>query len=199
MKGLTMLNLGDKPNTTVVLIDGANLFATIKNLNFDLDFRLLRKELEESCNLFRIYYYTALVTTDGEKVLLKPLVDWLTYNGFTLITKPAKVITNRDGTQKIKGNMDVEITVDALDMASLPGITDIVLFTGDGDFCYMVENVQRKGVRVTVVSSTKTYTPMVADDLRKQCDTFIELDDWRESLAKTSEYDARSVDDNNQT
>ncbi len=195
MKGFSMLNLNEYPNKTVVLIDGANLFATVKNLNFDIDFKILRKELEESCNLFRIYYYTALVTTDGEKVLLKPLVDWLTYNGFTLVTKPAKIITNRDGTQKIKGNMDVEITVDALDMASLPGITDLVLFTGDGDFCYMVENVQRKGVKVTVVSTTKTYTPMVADDLRKQCDTFIELDDWREVLIKTSEYAAHTEHD----
>lgn len=172
-------------NKTVVLIDGANLFATAKNLSFDIDFKSLRKELEQGCNLMRIYYYTALVEQE-DRIVLKPLVDWLTYNGYTLITKPAKIITNREGVQRIKGNMDVEIAVDAMHLALNLNIniTDMILFTGDGDFRYLVEMVQRAGVRVTVVSSIKTPASMIADDLRKQCDEFIELDDWRERLHK---------------
>lgn len=177
-------------NKTVVLIDGANLFATAKNLYFDIDFKLLRKELEQGCNLIRIYYYTALVEQE-DKIILKPLVDWLTYNGYTLVTKPAKIITNREGVQRIKGNMDVEIAVDAIHLALNLNITitDMILFTGDGDFRYLVEQIQRAGVRVTIVSSIRTPASMIADDLRKQCDTFIELNDWRERIQKpTSVY-----------
>lgn len=178
-----MLDIYRENNLAAVLIDGANLFATAKNLGFDIDFRLLHKELENECNLFRIYYYTALVE-DGDRIILRPLIDWLSYNGYTLVTKPAKVMTNREGVTKIKGNMDVEIAVDAMDIALIPEITDIILFTGDGDFRYLVENIQRKGVRVTVVSSIQTPTPIVADDLRKQCDKFIELRDWQPKIQK---------------
>ncbi len=178
------LDANKTQNKTVVLIDGANLFATAKNLSFDIDFKLLRKELEEGCNLTRIYYYTALVEEDN-RIILKPLVDWLTYNGYTMVTKPAKVIINHEGVKRIKGNMDVEIAVDAMRIAfNFNVLTDMIFFTGDGDFRYLVEQIQSVGVRVTIVSSTKTPTSMIADDLRKQCDTFIELDDWRERLCK---------------
>ncbi len=172
-------------NKTVALIDGANLFATAKNLGFDIDFKLLRNELKKGCNLIRIYYYTALLEQE-DRIVLRPLVDWLNYNGYTLVTKPAKVITNREGIQRVKGNMDVEIAVDAVQLAFSPiiNITDMILFTGDGDFRYLVEQLQKTAIRVTVVSSIKTPTAMIADDLRKQCDEFIELDDWRDRLAK---------------
>ena len=181
-----MLGLGANKlhNKTVVLIDGANLFATAKNLGFDIDFKLLKKELADGCNLIRIYYYTALVEQE-DRIILKPLVDWLTYNGYTLITKPAKIITNREGVQRIKGNMDVEIAVDAMCIAQdFNTLTDMILFTGDGDFRYLVEQIQRTGIKITIVSSTKTPASMIADDLRKQCDKFIELDDWRERIYK---------------
>jgi len=186
-----MFDLFHTDEKTVVLIDGANLFATAKNLGFDIDFKLLQRGLVEGCDLLRIYYYTALVE-EGDRTLLRPLVDWLSYNGFTLITKPAKVITTRDGTTRIKGNMDVEIAVDAIDIASLPSVSDIVLFTGDGDFRYMVENVQRKGVRVTIISSTQTPTSMVADDLRKQCDRFVDLNDWKDQIRKPPRFYAEA-------
>ncbi len=172
-------------NKTVALIDGANLFATAKNLGFDIDFKLLRNELKKGCNLMRIYYYTALLEQE-DRIVLRPLVDWLNYNGYTLVTKPAKVITNREGVQRVKGNMDVEIAVDAIHLALNMNIviSDMIFFTGDGDFRYLIEQVQRAGIRVTIVSSIKTPTSMIADDLRKQCDEFIELDSWRDKLAK---------------
>ena len=114
---------------TIVLIDGANMYAATKTLGFDIDFTAFYKGCEQSCNLLRIYYYTALVE-DNDRILLKPLVDWLTYNNYTMVTKPAKVITNSDGVRKIKGNMDVEIAVDAIDIvASLQGhIGNVVLY-----------------------------------------------------------------------
>ncbi len=190
-----MLDIGND-DKTVVLIDGANMYATTKALGFDIDFSKFYRELDQSCNLLRIYYYTALAEEDG-RILLKPLVDWLTYNNYTMVTKPAKIIFNSDGERKIKGNMDVEIAVDAIDLvASMPGyIGNMVLCTGDGDFVSLVRVLQRRGVQVTVVSSITTHPPMCADDLRKQADTFVELSSLRELLAKKSYY-STTVEDN---
>ena len=53
----------------------------------------------------------------------------------------------------------------------------VVLFSGDGDFRRLVESVQRKGVRVTVVSTVKSQPPMASDDLRRQADSFVDLSD----------------------
>lgn len=181
-----MFNIATADDKTVVLIDGANIYATVKALGFDIDFSKLYSEITNGCNLLRIYYYTALVELDDDKIMLKPLVDWLSYNNYTVVTKMAKVITNRDGIRRIKGNMDIEIAVDALTLAyNLKScITDIVLFTGDGDFCYLVGQLQRLGIRVTIVSSLKTQPSYVADELRKAADNFIDIADLREKLEK---------------
>src|SRR3546814_13906936 len=86
------------------------------------------------------------------------------------------------GRRKVKGNMDIELAIDVMEMA--PHIDHVVLFSGDGDFRRLVEAVQRKGVRVSVVSSTKTQPPMVADELRRQADTFVELQDLMPKIAR---------------
>lgn len=179
-----MFNIGND-DKTVVLIDGANMHATTKALGFDVDFSKFYKRVEESCNLLRIYYYTALVE-DGERIVLRPLVDWLAYNGFCIVTKSAKVMTNSEGVRKIKGNMDIEIAVDALEMIAIAkvNIGNIVLCTGDGDFCALIRALQRCGVVVTVVSSTRMQPAMCADDLRKQADAFVDLADLRELIEK---------------
>jgi len=166
----------------VVIIDGANFFATAKQLNFDVDYSLLLKVLHNDFNLIRANYYTAVYEDEDSHSKIRPLVDWLSYNGFVVITKPAKLLTNKDGETKIKGNMDVEMAVHALDAATYA--TDIVLFTGDGDFEELIIALQRKGVRVTIVSSVQTRPPMCADALRKQADKFIDLADWRERLLR---------------
>lgn len=166
---------------TVLLIDGANIFATAKNLNFSIDYKRLKEFFKTSYDIRRMYYFTALrEITDEEsgqsgKVPLRPLVDWLSYHGFCPITKPAKVSVNREGVEKIKGNMDVEIAVTAMRAADYAEC--IVLCTGDGDFRCLVENLQYKGVYVVAVSSIQTTTPMIADELRRQVDEFIDLAD----------------------
>ncbi len=173
---------------TLVLIDGANMHATTKALGFDVDFKLFHDKINESCNLLRICYYTALLE-DNERIILKPLVDWLAYNNYTVITKPAKVMINSAGERKIKGNMDVEIAVDALMMAVAPysfDIGNIVLCTGDGDFCSLVRALQGCGIRITIVSSVKTQPAMCADELRKQADSFIDLGELQGLIQKTS-------------
>ena len=155
-----------------VFIDGANLYATAKSLGFDIDYRKLLKEFQSRGSLIRAFYYTALVE-DQEYSSIRPLVDWLDYNGYTVVTKPAREFTDAAGRRKIKGNMDIELAVDAMELA--PHVDQMILFSGDGDFRSVVEAVQRKGVRVSVVSTVTTQPPMVADDLRRQADEFVDL------------------------
>ncbi len=157
-----------------LFIEGANLYSAAKALNIDIDYKKLLEEFRKRGILVRAYYYTAIID-DQEYSPIRPLVDWLDYNGFTLVTKSAREYTDSQGRRRVKGDMDVEITCDVMDLAD--NLDHIVLFTGDGDFRELVARVQAKGVRVSVVSTLKTNPPMISDDLRRQADTFIELSD----------------------
>ncbi len=155
-----------------LFIDGANLYATARSLGFDIDYKRLLKEFQTRGYLVRAYYYTALVE-DQEYSSIRPLIDWLDYNGYAVVTKPAKEFVDSMGRRKVKGNMDIELAVTAMEMAAC--VDHIVLFSGDGDFRFLVEALQRKGVRVSVVSTIATQPPMVADELRRQADEFVDL------------------------
>ena len=155
-----------------LFIDGANLYAATRSLGFDIDYRRLLDYFAGKTNLLRAYYYSALLETE-EYSPLKPLTDWLAYNGYSLVTKPAKEYTDAMGRRRVKGNMDIELAIDMLELA--PSIEHAVLFSGDSDFRRLVEAMQRKGVRVSVVSSIRTSPPMIADELRRQADQFVEL------------------------
>ena len=157
-----------------IFIDGANLYASARSLGFDIDYRQLLKWSSTKGRLIRAFYYTALLE-DQEYSPIRPLVDWLDYNGFTMVTKPTKEFTDSYGRRKVKGNMDIELAIDVMEMSE--HVSHIMLFSGDGDFRRLVEAVQRKGVRATVVSTMKSAPPMVADELRRQADNFIELAD----------------------
>jgi len=160
------------PERIALFIDGANLYASAKSLGFDIDYKRLLKEFQGKGQLIRAFYYTALVD-DQEYSSIRPLVDWLDYNGYSVVTKPAKEFVDSTGRRKVKGNMDIELAVTAMEMAS--HIDHMVLFSGDGDFRSLVEAVQRKGVRVSVVSTVSTQPAMVADELRRQADEFVDL------------------------
>ncbi|HRC26285.1 MAG TPA: NYN domain-containing protein [Alphaproteobacteria bacterium] len=156
-----------------IFIDGSNLYAAARALNFDIDYRLLLQWGASHGRLVRAFYYTALVE-DQEYSPIRPLVDWLDYNGYTMVTKPTKEFIDSQGRRKIKGNMDIELAIDVMEMAE--NLDHIILFSGDGDFRRLIEAVQRKGVRVTVVSTIKSSPPMVADELRRQADHFLDLE-----------------------
>lgn len=156
-----------------IFIDGSNLYAAARALNFDIDYRLLLNWASTHGRLVRAFYYTALVE-DQEYSPIRPLVDWLDYNGYKMVTKPTKEFIDSQGRRKIKGNMDIELAIDVMEMAD--NVDHIMLFSGDGDFRRLIEAVQRKGVRVTVVSTIKSSPPMVADELRRQADHFLDLD-----------------------
>ena len=166
-----------------MMIDGANLYQAARALGFDIDYRLLLEAFSGCGRLVRACYYTALLD-DQEYSPIRPLVDWLDYNGYTVVTKPLKEFTDASGRRKFKGNMDIELAVDAMDMAA--HIDHLVLFSGDGDFRRLAEALQRRGLRVTVVSTIRTQPPMIADELRRQADTFLELNELAPYIARTN-------------
>ncbi len=168
-----------------MFIDGANLYAAARALGFDIDYKRLRDGFAAEGRLVRAFYYTALVE-DQEYSPIRPLVDWLDYNGYTMVTKPTKEFTDASGRRKIKGNMDIELAIDVMEMAER--VDHILLFSGDGDFRRLVEAVQRKGVRVSVISTVRSQPPMVADELRRQADNFIELQDLAGSIARVHHH-----------
>ena len=157
-----------------LFIDGANLYAAARALGFDIDYRRLLQVFADKGHLVRAFYYTALVE-DQEYSPIRPLVDWLDYNGYALVTKPAREYTDGNGRRRFKGDMDVDITVDLMDAASW--LDHAFLFSGDGDFAPAIAAVQRKGMRVSVISTIKSNPPMASDDIRRVADNFVDLAD----------------------
>jgi uncharacterized LabA/DUF88 family protein len=184
-----MLNI--KPDQRfAVFIDGSNFHASTKALNFDVDFEKLLRVLRESGHLVRAYYYTALPDNNTEYSPIKRIADWLDYNGYTVVSKPWRDFTNSEtGQRRIKGNMDMELALDMIKLAN--HVEHVVLFSGDGDFCRLLHEVQDKGVSVTVISSNK----LVADTLRRQADDFIEVNQIRHLIERDQQQDDLQQDD----
>ena len=180
-------NTGER---VALFIDGPNLYSAARALGFDIDYKNLLEIFRDQSRLVRAFYYTAIVE-DQEYSPIRPLVDWLDYNGYTMVTKPIKEHVDDMGRRRVKGNMDIELAIDMLEMAQ--HIDHAVLFSGDGDFRRLVEAVQRRGVRVTVISTFRTHPPIAADELRRQADIFVELQDIAPRIAREGR---RSTDDN---
>jgi uncharacterized LabA/DUF88 family protein len=176
--GDTMENRRGK---VALFIDGANLHIMAKALGFDVDFKRLLDEFGAGATLLRAYYYIT-VMEDLEYCPVRPLVDWLDYNGYTVVTKAVKEFVDDTGRRRVKANMDVELAVDAMDLAAY--VDEIVLFSGDGNFRSLIPSLQRRGIRVTVVSTLVSDPPMVSDELRRRADEFIELADLQEKLGR---------------
>lgn len=186
-----MNDFGVGPSDKVAaFIDGANFYATGKALDLDLDYLALRNLLNQDQNLVRVYYYTA-VNEGDEFVSIRPLLDFLDYNGFEVVTKPTKTFTDATGQRKIKGNLDVEMTCDMLEIADR--VDHIVMFTGDGDFVRAVRGVQRKGVKVTVCSALKSTPPMISDELRRAADIYVDVAKFADKITR-KDGDRNGVD-----
>ena len=166
-----------------LLIDGANLYSTCKTLGFDVDYRRLLTEFHSRGALLRAFYFTPVIE-EQEYSSVRPLVDWLDYNGFTVITKVIKESVDASGRRRIKGNMDIELAVSAMELAG--HLDEMVLFSGNGDFRSLVQAVQRRGVRVTVVSTISCQPPMIADELRRQADIFIDIRDLQPRIERAA-------------
>ena len=168
-------------NRIALFIDGANLYATAKALGFDIDYRRLLRDFQNQGTLLRAFYYTAIIE-DQEYSSVRPLIDWLNYNGYTVVTKATKEFIDASGRRKMKGSMDIELAVNAMELTE--HIDEMVLFSGDGNFRSLVAAVQRRGVRVTVVSTIASQPPIIADDLRRQADAFIELRELQPKIGR---------------
>src|SRR5262249_25343141 len=178
-----------------LFVDGANLYGAAKGLQFDIDYKRLLELFARKGLLVRAFYYTALAE-DQEFSPLRPLIDWLDYNGFSVVTKPLKEYTDAQGRRRAKGNMDIELAIDVMEISDR--VDHIVIFSGDGDFRKLVEAVQRKGRRVSIVSTIRTQPPLVADELRRQADNFIELEElkpliMREGGSKSSQPQGQQI------
>ena len=172
-----------------LFIDGANFNATAKALGFDIDFKRLLKEFRSRGTLLRALYYTATIE-DQEYSPIRPLIDWLDHNGYTVVTKVTKEFIDPSGRRTVKGHMDIELVVGAMELAE--HIDQMVLFSGNGAFRSLVKAMQRRGVRVTVVSTIWSQPPMIADELRRQADVFVDLIELRSKLGRDpSERPAR--------
>jgi uncharacterized LabA/DUF88 family protein len=171
----------DPREKIALFIDGANLYSAARALGFDIDYKRLLKLFNQKGYLLRAYYYTALAE-DQEFSTLRPLIDWLDYNGYKVVTKPLKEFYDQSGRRKLKGNMDIELVIDAMEMAEY--VDHVVLFSGDGDFRRLAEAMQRRGRKFSVVSTLQTQPPMIADDLRRQADHFIELADLQSDIGR---------------
>jgi uncharacterized LabA/DUF88 family protein len=179
----TFLGLRDNEKTAL-FIDGANLYKAARALGFDMDYKSLLAKARGSCQLIRAYYYTAMQEDKEQDYSpLRPLVDWLDYNGYTMVTKTAREFTDAMGKKRFRGSIDIELAVDMMNLA--PKLDHIVLFTGNGDFRRAIEAVQARGVRVTVTSTIKTQPPMVSDDLRRQADRFFDLAELEKEIGRT--------------
>lgn len=170
-----------KDERVAVFIDGANLYATAKALDFDIDYKKLLLLFKSKASLVRAYYYTVLIE-DQEYSPIRPLVDWLDYNGYTLITKPAKDYTDSTGRRRIRNSIDVELAVDVMEVAGK--VDHIVLMTGDGGYRRLIEAVQRVGTRVTVISTVSVSPPLIADEIRRQADSFVDLASLRGEISR---------------
>lgn len=171
----------DQREKVALFIDGANLYATSKALGFDIDYRDMLRYFKKKCYLLRAYYYTALIE-DQEYSSIRPLIDWLDYNGYRVITKPTKEYVDSSGRRKVKGNMDLELALDAIELSDT--VDHMVLFSGDGDFRVLVEALQRRGRKVSVVSTVATQPAMISDELRRQADQFIDLASLKKEIGR---------------
>lgn len=176
----------DPDDRTAIFIDGANLYKTARNLGFDIDYKRLLLRTREETRLLRASYYTAMQEDrDADYSPLRPLVDWLDYNGFQMVTKVAREFTDAQGRKRYRGSIDVELAVDMVIAAE--HLDCIVLFTGNGDFRHAISKVQDRACRVVCVSTTKTQPPMAADDIRRQADLFVDLTELEGVIARKSQ------------
>ena len=166
-----------------LFIDGSNFHSTAKLLNLEVDYLKLLSLFKEKGQLIRAYYYTAL-PDQSEISPLRKLTDFLDYNGYTIVSKQTKEFTDHvTGERRVKGNMDMELALDMLKMSE--HLDHVYLFSGDGDFCRLLGEVQDRGVRVTVISSIHTQPKLIADALRRKADAFLDLDDIYEELSRS--------------
>ena len=175
---------------TVVFIDGQSLFSTAKSLGFNIDFKKLLDELKTFGDLIRTKYYTLADDEDDDSPII-PLTDWLSYNGYSVVTKFVRSHVDPEGRKRVRGKIDVELSVDMLEIA--PHVDHVVLVSGDGDFAYLLAALQRQGKKCTVISSVQSTQQICADSLRRTADQFIDLAQLKSKICRENNNSAERI------
>jgi uncharacterized LabA/DUF88 family protein len=166
-----------------VFIDGPSLHYSTRALGFDVDFKRLLSWLNQQGSLLRAHYYMTILE-ELERQSARPLLDWLDYNGFTVKAKSVRDHDDGEGHRRYRRNLSVEIAVDSIEIAR--HVDAVMLFSGDGDLRRAVEAIQRRGVIATVVCTSRSQPPMLADELRRQADRVYDLQDLRDQFGRAT-------------
>jgi len=163
-----------KNEALAIIIDGASIHSASQSVDLQIDWHTFLTEFQNRGHLIRAIYATPIFEDEGEHNPLRPLIDWLDYNGFTTITRTARKEADDNGRFRIKnGNIHVDVTLAAIRLAKKAD--HIVLFSGDGSYEPLVKELKRMNVRVSVCCAKKS----AADGLRRNADEFIDLEDIR--------------------
>lgn len=190
MGGIKRDSVPSDSERIAIFIDGPKLYAMGQSLGFEIDFKRFLAVCKQNGRLVRALYYTAF-SNEHEYCAIRPLVDWLDFNGFSTVTKAVKEFSDYNGHRKIKRNMNIELAVDAMGLAI--NLDHIVIVSGDGNLRYLVEALQQMGKRVSVMSTLATEPPMIADDLRRQADIFIDLANLEDEIARTKKHQKQNI------
>lgn len=173
-----------------LFIEGPALYAAARSIGLDIDYRRLLGFFRQRSYLVRTLYYTP-VSENEEFVTVRPLIDWLEYNGFYVVTKPVKVYVDVAGRRKTKGSLHVDMAVHALQLAE--NLDHLILASSAGGFSSLSAALQAKGKRVSVLSTLKSGPAFVEDDLRRRADQFIELADIRTDIERISSRNSQGT------
>lgn len=158
-----------------IFIDGGSTYAAAKSLNIDIDYKCLPAAICPKAKVVRAAYYTVAVERPDEFRPMQSLLDFLSYNGF-IVT--AREVREYEGGRRERGSIAVDLALDALELSA--HVDHVFILTGDLDFLPLIEGIQRRGRRVTIVSTVNAC----ADELRRQADTFIDLVDIKGIISR---------------
>ena len=147
-------------NKIALFIDGANLYATAKTLGFDIDYKRLLKEFQGRGTLLRAFYYTAIIE-DQEYSSIRPLIDWLDYNGYTVVTKATKEFIDASELQcdwQLRIDPDVPAPAPEQAMAVFRIFQELLSNVG--------RHAQASAVRICIEASCETLCIEIADNGR---------------------------------
>lgn len=155
-----------------MLIDGPSIYQICRSLDVEIDYQALRSIFADAGYLVQARYYTTILN-DQLYSPLRPLIDWLSYNGFIVVTRTMKAGQDSEQCRRLDHGIVVALAVDAIEISSR--LDHVILFTGNGDFLRLVQLLQRRTVRTTVVGTVNGPSSMSSDELRRQADTFVDL------------------------
>ena len=167
-----------------IYIDGANIFYTQKKLGWLFDWKKIKNCLQEKWDILEIRYYTGVKPGDEK---MASFLRYLDNIGITSITKPVKVIKVDENhpskklfnySEIYKSNCDVEITTDVL--LERKEVDEIILFTGDSDFQYLIKRLKDTGKKVVIFSSRKT----ISWEIKLEATKYIYLEDIKDEIIR---------------